>query len=175
VRLTHTQQAAYTAFVARAPRLHPLTHPSFFLGKTLIELLSLGFLHCQQLLFLGAIGSPVAGKAPELATVQFYNTRGQAIQEHAIVRHKHERPWETPQVLLQPINGHQVQVIGGFIEQEHLRIAHQGLRQGHASLPATGELAEPRLRGELQAGQHHLDLCLQAPTVAVLQVRLEVV
>ena len=174
-RLSHTQQAAYAALVARAPGPHTLAHPGFFLDQTLIKLLSLGLLHRQQLLLLGAIGSPIARKAPELATVQFDNTSCQTIQEHPVVRHKHERPWETRQVLFQPINGLQVQVIGGFVEQEHLRIAHQGLRQGHAPLPATGELTEPRLRRELQASQHHLHLRLQAPTVTVLQVRLEVV
>src|SRR5262245_37279605 len=174
-RFSHAQQAAYAAFVARAPGSHTLTYPGFFLGQTLLKLLSVGLLYRQQLLLLDAISSPVTSKAPELAAVQFHNTRCQAIQEHAIMRDEYDCPWGTRQLLFQPSNGHQIQVIGGFVEQEYLRIAHECLRQGDAPLPATGELAEPRLRRELQAGQHHPDRRLQAPTITVLQACLEVV
>ena len=77
----------------------------------------------------------------------------------------------------EPINGVQIQVIGRGSSSNNNSgsMACESLGERHASLPTTGELAEPRLRGELQAGQHHLDLRLQAPTVAVLQVCLEVV
>ena len=67
--LAHGQQVAHTALVARPSRPHALAHPGFFCGETLVKLLSVGLLHRQKLLLLGAIGGPVADKTPQLAAV----------------------------------------------------------------------------------------------------------
>ena len=36
------------------------------------------------------------------------------------------------QQVFQPFNAVQIQVIGGLIEQQHIGLLHQGLRQRHA-------------------------------------------
>ncbi len=44
---------------------------------------------------------------------------------------------ETGKRLFQPGNGTDIQVVGGLVEQQQIRLGHQCLGQQHAAAPAT--------------------------------------
>ena len=91
----------------------------------------------------------------------FHGAVGTVVQETAVVRDQHERAGKTPlQVIFQPLDGFDVQVVGRLVEQQHVGMAEQDLRQFDAHVPALGEgfglAAELRFL-EAQAQQRLLD------------------
>ena len=84
-----------------------------------------------------------------------------------------ERAGEAQQVGFEPLDGADVEMIGRFVQEQQLRIADQGLCQGHPALPAAGKRANPCRGVELQSRQRGLHLRVQAPAVLALQFRLQ--
>src|SRR5690606_35679652 len=75
------------------------------------------------------------------------------VDEIAVLRNQHQRAGITRQPLLQPQARIEIQVVGGFIEQQQIGRAHQRLRQIQPDAPATRETADrltPLLRREAQ-------------------------
>ena len=75
-------------------------------------------------------------------------------------------------LLLQPLDGGNIQVVGGLVQQQDIRLADQGLAQGHATAPAAGEGLHLRIAGQLQLTDYRLDPLGQHPAVFRLQLRL---
>ena len=65
-----------------------------------------------------------------------------SIEEFTVVRNHQQRAGITQQPLLQPDDGIQIQVIGGFVEQQQLRTTHECARQIQPHPPATGKLRD---------------------------------
>ena len=109
------------------------------LGLFLLE----GDLLLAQL--LGALAleaGVVAGVEPGRAVMQMQHVRADAIEELAVVRdhHQHARILEQP--LFEPEHGIEVEMVGGFVEQEQVARHHQRPRQIEAHAPATGKLGD---------------------------------
>ena len=65
--------------------------------------------------------------------------RTQSVEKIPVMRNQQQDTCVGPQPAFQPDDGRQVQVVGGFIEQQDIRAAHQCLRQVQTHAPATGE------------------------------------
>src|SRR5260370_22064665 len=63
------------------------------------------------------------------------------IEEFAIVRNEQQRAGILEEPALQPQDGIEVEVIGGLIEQQQVRAAHQRLRNVEPHSPAPGKSA----------------------------------
>jgi len=110
----------------------------------------------------------VAGIMSQQAPVQFIDVRDQAVDEKTVMGYDHQAPPELKQVLLQPFQGRQVQVIGGFVQKEDVRVfEEQACKHGpHAPAPAefTDHAVEIRLP-KAQAGQEPFGQMLDFITV----------
>ena len=78
-------------------------------------------------------------------------------------------PIETGQRLFQPGNRADIQMVGGLVEQQQIRLGHQCLGQQHAAAPPTGELGQGAVSRQLQATQGAVDQLLQAPAILRLE------
>ncbi len=91
---------------------------------------------------LGALSFELAVIAcvqADLLVFDVRDTGADDVQEIAIVRDDQQDTREAAQPALQPENGRQVEVIGGLIQQQHIRATHQGACQVEAHAPATRE------------------------------------
>ena len=61
------------------------------------------------------------------------------VQKVAIMRDDNNGAFVAVQILFQPIDGTDIQVVGWFVEEEHIRLGVKNLGQEHPHLPATGE------------------------------------
>ncbi len=104
------------------------------------------------LLHLGAvIGVVVAAVAFGGARmlVDLDNRGGDAVEELAVVRDDEDRAAIALQVILQPVHGGEVEVIGRLVEQQHVGRLQEQQRQPDARLLAAGERAELAVAGEV--------------------------
>ena len=76
-----------------------------------------------------------------LAERYFDRPRGDVIEECAVVRNQHDRAVVLLQVVFEPSDALDVEVIRGFVEQEYRRPAKQQLCQFDAHPPSAAELA----------------------------------
>src|SRR5208282_3835354 len=91
------------------------------------------------------------------------------VEKIAVVRNQHERVGVMGQILFQPIPGFEIEVVGGLVEQQQVRLLQQQLGQCNAHLPASGEFfgaAMPILLAETEAHEHASDLGLDGKSVA---------
>src|SRR5690554_914005 len=133
----HLLQRPYPPFVTGTSGLDTLAYPGLFLGELLVELGVLSRLDFELMGFLLLILVVVARVAPQPPTVQLQNCRGQLGQESPIVGDEQYRPIEGQQLLLQPGDGIEVQVVGRLIEQQQVGLGHQRPGQCHTPTPST--------------------------------------
>ena len=103
--------------------------------------------------FFLAVVVVVAGPARELAAVQVHDARGDPVHEAPVVADEQQRTAEFTQQRLQPFDGGDVQMVGGFIQQQQLGLHGQRARQQCAPPPATGEILVPRRRRRAPAAK----------------------
>ena len=96
-------------------------------------------------------------------------TRSRKARSWVIVHHA---AVEVEQQVFEPLDRVEVQVVGGFVEQQHVGPAHQRLRQRDALAVAAGERADARVRVEVQAVQGLVDALLPVPAVLAPRSRL---
>ena len=78
------------------------------------------------------------------------------------------------EVLLQPLHGLGVQVVGGLVEEQQVGGLEQQLAQRDAAALATGEVGDRPVAGRAAQGVHGLlQLGVEVPRVGVVQVLLE--
>ncbi len=77
------------------------------------------------------------------------------------------------QELLQPLDGLDVQVVGGLVEQQHVRVRDQRLAQQHAPLEPAGQLCEIGLGVQRQALDHGFDQPIGVPAAGRLDAFLQ--
>ena len=119
----------------------------------------------------------VAAVARERAVVEVDGDVGDRVEELAVVADHHDRAGEALQPGLEPDEGVQVQVVGGFVEQQQVGRAHQRAGQLQAHAPAAGEAVDGRvdlLGLEAQAHQQGLRARarVEAADLADLHVRV---
>jgi len=160
-------QRTDAALVARAAGLDALADPRFFLGQLLIELRLLRRLRVQYGLLARGEGIVVARPIDQPAAVDLDDARGQPPQERPVVGDEDQRAAVAQQVILQPGDGVEVQVVRRFVEQNDVGVAHEPLRQHDPPLEARGERREVRVAVELHA---HEDRIQQQPALPVLGI-----
>jgi len=107
----------------------------FFFGAAVLVLaLFLGELACCVPEFV------VTTVNVDFAVVDIASVRADCVQEVTVMAHHDNNVFETFEVIFEPADGFQVQVVRRFIEQENVRVAEQGLCQEHANLLATVEV-----------------------------------
>ncbi len=117
---------------------------------------------------------PLVGNAAP--ALQLQDPGGDVIQEIAVVRDAEDGALVLDQVLLQPGDGLGIQVVGRFVEQQHVGRFQEQLAQGH---PAAFPAREGRDIGVVgraaQRFHRHIDLAIEIPEVLgvdlVLQLR----
>jgi hypothetical protein len=168
----HGLQCPHPALVAGAAGLDPLADPHLFLSKLFVEQL-VGALLREQLLFaVPDKATVVAVPHAQVAAIQLGDTVGDVLQEAPVVGDEHQRAAETAQLFFQPGDGENIEVVGGLVQQQDVRVAHQRLGQGDTPAPAARQLAHGCLRGQLQLADHGLDPLLQGPSIDALQLLL---
>ena len=80
------------------------------------------------------------------------------LQEGAIVRHEGDGAAVAGQELFEPGDGVDVEVVGGFVEEQQVRLPDQRARQEHAAAPAAGERIDDGVAIEVQPGQDEIDV-----------------
>ena len=100
----------------------------------------------------------------------------QTIQQGYIVTDDADGAAIRAQALLQPALTLQVQVVGRFVQQQHLRLLQQQLGQRNSHLPTTGKLAAIARKifiCKAQAAQNRLRTRAQTGSIAVVQNQLQ--
>ena len=117
------------------------------------------------------VGGVIARMRKAPAIGQLDDPRGDHIQEIAVVRDKDDGAGELAQELLQPQNGFGVQMVGGLVQEQQIRLGRQSAAEGHPPLFAAGERPHQgiqRRRG--QGGGGRIDAGLQLPAVRALDL-----
>ena len=83
----------------------------------------------------------VAGVGLELARVEMDDAVDDAVEEIAVVRDEQQRAGIAGEPVLEPQHGIEVEVVGGFVQQQEVRPAHQCLREIEPHPPAAGNPA----------------------------------
>ena len=127
----------------------------FFFNKFLLGLI---FLQTAGIAFLalfevGAVIAMINFKQRS----HFPDDMHHMVEKITVVRYQHHRPSKIAQVIFQPLNGLNIQVIGRFIQQKQFWFRQQQPRQHRAGALTTGELTQRTLiirRGKPQTAQH---------------------
>ena len=69
----------------------------------------------------------------------FHGACGHIVQELAVVRNQKHRAPERLQIVLKPFDGLDVQVVGGLVQEQHVRLREQDFGQFDAHVPALAE------------------------------------
>ena len=88
----------------------------------------------------------------------------------------HKRCGLLTQVSLQPLNGFDIQVVGGFVEEEQIGFLEKNLAQGDAHLPATGvipHLSLGSLGAEADGWQQFVDTGIELVAVQCFEPALK--
>ena len=166
-----SNSALHASLVPGAPRLDALPQPDFLLGQFLVELLLAQRLVGQPLFLLPQERGVVARPGREASAIELHDPRGQALEEHAVVRDEHHGALIVEQERLEPGHRLDVQVVGGLVEQQQVRLAHQRAGQEHAPPPAAGQRVGRRVGRQVEAGEHLLDHRLALPGVLVVRAQ----
>ena len=116
------------------------THP-FELTLQGLLALALGFLLLGQalgLLFQPAAVIALPGDA--LAAVQLQNPAGHVVEEVTVVGHGNDRALILLQVLLQPVDGLGIEVVGRLVEQQDVGFLQQQAAQSHTAALTTAQV-----------------------------------
>ena len=112
------------------------------LGDALVELLVLGLELLAPELALHEVARERHGVGGQHAAVQLHDLVGDAVQEHAVVRHHHEPAPEVPEVVLQPFHRWQVEMVRGLVQEQERGVGQQQRRERRSHAPAARELGE---------------------------------
>ena len=115
----------------------------------------------------------VARPRRQAAAIEFDDARGQPLEKRAVVGDEEDRAGVLGQERLEPLDGLDVEVVGGLVEQQHVRGRHQCAGEQHAAAPAARQRVDRCVGGQPQPRQHQLDALLEPPAVALLELVLQ--
>ena len=81
----------------------------------------------------------VAGIARGLAAVDLPGDIGQGVEQEAVVGDEQQRAGVDAQAALKPFHGGDIEVVGGFVEEQDVGFGEQDACHGGAHLPAAGK------------------------------------
>ena len=183
------------ALQRRLDPLHLLQQllPAFGLGGAGgagAEAVDVGLLAAQLLLLPlegGLAGLPFQGLLLEVlavvaqigardAPLGLHDLRAHPVEEGAVVADHDQGGALAHQVVLQPLDRFHVQVVGGLVEQQKIRLLQQDLAQGQPHLPAAGVVAHQVLgfgQGETDRGHEPVDARVELIAVQGLEAALQ--
>ena len=137
--IAHGFECTHPALVAGTAGLDALAYPHFFLSHLLVEFhVGLGF--SLQLLVTEHQKTPVIMLPdPQCAAIKFEDAIGNGLQEAAIMGDDHHGAAIVLQLFFQPLDGRDVEMVSGLVQQQHIRVADQRATQGHPPHPAAGQ------------------------------------
>ncbi|MCW2948677.1 MAG: ribosomal protein [Actinoallomurus sp.] len=131
-----------------------------------LDLESLGLL-----LQVGGVVALVRVAAPP---VELEDPAGHVVEEVPVVGDRQHGALVLFQELLQPLHALGVQVVGRLVEEQQVGRFEQQLAQRHAPALSTGEVGDLGVRRGAAQGVHRLlELAVQIPRVAVVELLLE--
>ena len=166
----HFFEALQTSLGFRLAGLGAFAHPlQFFLHGFFVSRLLLGF--GRQTIGLGFEPTRIVAFVRDTgAAVEFEDPAGNVVQEVTVVRDRNHGAREIVQEVLQPGDGVGVQVVGWFVEQQHVRGGQQQAAQGHTTLFTTGKMFNPGIPGrQTQRIGSDFQLAIQVVAIAGLQ------
>ncbi len=101
---------------------------------------------------------------------------GHVVDEVTIVADEQQRTAPRHEVVLEPRRAVDVEVVGGFVEDQDVGVADEQASQRHAHPPAAGQLGDGTVGiggGETEAGQDPVGLRFQGVAALLLEVRLD--
>ena len=136
----HFLEALQTRLGLGLTRLGALPYPfQFSLHGLGVRGLGLGFL--SQAVGLGFQPAGVVALVGDaMAAVEFENPAGDVVEEVTVVGNRHHGAGEIVQEALQPGHRIGIQVVGRFVQQQHVGRRQQQAAQRHAALLATGQV-----------------------------------
>ena len=152
-------EAGQTGLALGLARLRVGAYPLQFLLHRLhvgVDLLVFGF---QAGFLLLQPARVVALPRNAVAAVEFENPLGGVVEEVAVVGDGDDGAGEADEELFQPFDRFGVEVVGRFVEQQHVGLGEQQLAQRDAALFAAGEVADhgiPGRQAQRVGGQFHL-------------------
>ena len=156
------------------PRTRVGPHPLQFLFEALAPLGVLGALDLEPGRLGVQVGGVVALVGVGVPAVELKDPLGRVFQEVPVVGDGDDGARVVLQVLLQPLDALCVQVVGGLVQQQQVRLGQQELTERHPAALATGQLCDGRIRRRAAQRVHRLlELTVQVPGVAVIQLLLK--
>jgi hypothetical protein len=149
--LAQRLQFGDSAHVALAPRGDAVAHPVLFGGDLAVELVQIAFFLGQDLVAPRFERSKSALGAARFAAVEQDRDPGQVGQKAAVVADEDEGAPAGGQFGFEPFDGRQIQVVGGFVQEQDI-----GRRRQHAHQGGAARLAARQRRRILVAAQSDL-------------------
>ena len=91
------------------------------------------------------------------------------VEKIAVVRDQHKGVGIVAEIFLQPVAGFEIEMVGGFVQQQQVGLLQQQLDQRDAHLPAAGKffgLPGPVFFSKTQPRKHRADLGFDGVSVA---------
>src|SRR3954470_9873194 len=120
----------------------------------------------------------IAAITNEPALADFNNAADQLVEKFAVVRDDENRSRIRLEIFLEPKQGFQVQVIGGFVEQQQIRLLGQKAGQMRAHDPAAAHFAGRTIEirfAKAKSRQNLLGLGFQPITAEFIEPIMNVV
>ena len=158
----------------RAARFDSLAEPRLFLGELACRISRSGRPRCaSHSSFLTQKSAVVAGPRCEASAIELDDAGGNLLQEDAIVRHKDHRARVVTEKRLEPCHRLDVQMVGRFVEEQQIRLRHEGAREKDTPAPSTREGVYDGIRRQLETREHYFNALLQPPAVALFKIVLQ--
>ena len=125
----HRLQRADSAFVTGPARFDTLTDPHLFLGQLAVKFRILQFFDPQGFFFIEEILIVISRIGHQLATIEVDNARRHIADKGTVMRNKDNRAFKGFQETFQPVDGFDIEVVSGLIQQQHARPTDQGAAQ----------------------------------------------
>jgi len=158
---------------ARPASLDALADPHFLFLEQLVGAGIGQRLLVQHGLLALLVFAEAARKTGQLAAIKLDDPGTHAVEEGTVVGNEEQRDAGFDQQVFQPLDGGDVEMVGRFVEQQHLGRHGQGLGQRQALFLAPGQGADTGFRIEPETVDHPLGLSLVGPGTARLQLMLQ--
>ena len=170
----HLLVALQTGLVLGLTCLRGGADPGQLVLQALLQLLVLLAGDLQALGLLLQVGGVVAFVGVQLSAVDLTDPFRDVVEEVTVVCDGQDSTLVVGEVLLQPQDGLGVQVVGGLVEQQQVRLGQQQLGQGDAAALTAGKVGDRRV-GRRAAQRLHglLDLGVDLPGVGGVERLLE--
>src|SRR5690606_21320128 len=135
--------ARMRCFVMAAPWMRLTVDVYSLFERFVAQSTGLGCLYAQSLSVVGFIFLIVALEEHDLGIAfERQNVRGDAVEEPTVVTDDQHGAGEFEQGILQGAEGFNVEIVGRFVQQQHIAALDQGARQMQAAAFPTGQLPD---------------------------------